>query len=432
MIAVREGMRLTLLNDTFGVLRDEIQELELAIRELHPDAAAIRNEFERKAEGHREHGWFVELLDQTGAVVWKSPRFPELSTALDFKPTVQSRQQDDTLLAWRMIDQPGIPKYQIVLGTPAGFLQQSIRGITRSMWWIGAGLSLLAPFGGYLLAWWAVRPVRKIIETTRILQPNQLTQRLPIRGTGDELDQLSEEINAFLDEIAHYISGQREFTANAAHELRSPLTAIQTSVEVALGKERSVTQYREQLETVSEQCAQLRHLVNQLMELSETEMGQTQAAAKPFNMSELIRKSTDVFSGVAEELNVKLVCDLQPLIYLTGHENRMRQVVNNLLDNALKFTPPEGRVTISLKQDYSRVIMVVSDTGCGIPDGEKQKVFDRFYQVDAARERDTQRGNGLGLSICKAVIDLHHGTTAIQDGEPHGTRIEVSFSSQKT
>lgn len=177
---------------------------------------------------------------------------------------------------------------------------------------------------------------------------------------------------------------------------------------------------------------QLRHLVNQLLELSETEMGQTPAVARPFSLSDLIRKSADVFSGIAEEMNVKLVCDVQPVVLFAGDENRIRQVVNNLIDNALKFTPTGGQVTISLKQDQSRIVLTVTDNGCGISDGEKPKVFDRFYQVDSSRERDPRRGNGLGLSICKAVVELYHGTIAVQDAKPMGTTIEICFPAQTT
>ncbi len=429
LLAVREGLRLTLLSETFDVLRDEIRELELAISELHPDAEAIRTEFERKAEGHRDQGWFVELLDPTGKVVFKSPRFPELTTPLPFRSSIQFRQQDETLLAWRQIERPGIPGFRIVLGTPDAFIQRSFRGLTRSMWWIGAGLCLLAPVGGYLLAWWAIRPVREIIETTRTLQPKQMTRRLPIRDTGDELDQLSGEINNFLDQIARYISSQQEFTANAAHELRSPLTAIQTSVEVTLEKERTEPEYREQLETVSEQCAQLRHLVNQLLELSDAETQQTPPPLKPFNLSDLVAKSAEFFSGIAEDSRIRIVTRIQPNVCWHGYADRMRQVVNNLLDNALKFTPPDGCVTVGLVQAAGQIILTVEDTGSGIPEAEKNKVFDRFYQVELARQRDDgRRGNGLGLSICRAIVELHHGEIGIQDVDPHGARFVVRFT----
>lgn len=430
LLAVREGMRLTLLNESFGVLRDEIRELELAIRGLHPDLAAIRTEFERKAEGHRSHGWFVELTDESGAVIHRSPRFPEPGSALEPRETVQFRQQDGNLLAWQSVGGRDIPEFRIVLGTPAVFIGQSIRGLTRSMGWIGAGLCLLAPVGGYLMAWWSLRPVRQIIETTRALQPQQMTRRLVIRGTGDELDQLSGEINAFLDQITRYISGQQEFTANAAHELRSPLTAIQTSVEVTLGKERSIAQYREELETVSEQCAQLRHLVNQLLELSEAETGPLPLVSQPLGLGDLIRKSVDVFSGVAEEAGIRVRCDLQPGLCLTGHAGRIRQLVNNLIDNALKFTPPGGRVQIRLAQDGGQIVLAVEDSGCGIPDAEKERIFDRFYQVDTSRDRENQRGNGLGLCICKAIVHQLNGTIAVRDSVPVGTTIEVRFPAE--
>jgi signal transduction histidine kinase len=313
----------------------------------------------------------------------------------------------------------------MVLGTPNEVIDNSIASLTRLMLATGAGLLVVAPIGGYLLARNATQPIRKIISTTRSLDPTHLESRLEVRGTGDELDQLSLEINSFLDQISKYLNSHREFVENAAHELRSPLTAIQTSVEVALGKERTLAEYREELETVSEQCQQLRHLVNQLLELAETDAAIQKTSFETFDFTKLVEKSVDVFAGIAEDKEVAVDTQLQEGVVMQGDSSKIRQVFNNLLDNALKFTPRGGQIDIALSATPQQVRFSVQDTGPGVSEAELPRIFERFYQADVSRRRSLSRGSGLGLSICKSIVDMHRGEISASRSQTGGLNVVV-------
>jgi len=455
LAAAREGMRLTLLKETRDLLREETTELELAIRQLHPDRQAIRDELKRKIRGHIQHGWFAKWTDQSGQLLWRSEFYPNeidelpaddfpaeaalndsATPELSAQPNIPT-QESPAVSGFQFIQTPEsivvehsfrlnpAQSFQITLGTNTEFIRRDVWSLTKVMLAIGFVLFLVAPITGFVLARNATEPVREIIDTTRRLNPAKLDERLLVRGTNDELDQLSVEINSFLDQISRYLQAHREFIANAAHELRSPLTAIQTSIDVSLEKIRSADEYREELEVVSEQCEELRHLVNSLLQLAETDVGAGVPKFSEFNLSALIEKSIDVFSGVAEEQSIQLIADVGMQIYANSDSSKIRQVVNNLIDNAIKFTPRGGTVRLNLEKYDNGVRLLVTDSGCGIPAGELAKVFERFYQVAPSRNRNTQRGNGLGLSICKSIVEMHGGSIRIATPPAGGTQVEV-------
>ena len=414
LFAVREAMRLTIEDELKGLLREESVELKLAVQELHPNQNLINEEFARKVLSHSQQDWFAGLLDDRDQFIWKSENFPTNWNDDQASDSVVGsgfafRQTHDWILVGHQAILPGGEIRKIVLGEPVEFIRQDVWKLTKVMLLIGIALGIVAPIGGYLLARNATRPVRQIIETTRSLQPENLDNRLEIRGTGDELDQISVEINSFVDQISRYINGQKDFVANAAHELRSPIAAIQTSVEVTLGKNRSLNEYRSELETVSEQCQELRHLVNQLLELAETETSLRNPVFERFDFTHLVKKSVSVFMGVAEEKKIEIVDQIESGIAIEGDRTKVRQLVNNLLDNALKYNRRGGTVWVSLSMKSDGVSFVVRDTGPGVSETQLKRIFERFYRVDQARQRDGLRGNGLGLSICQSVMELHKG-----------------------
>jgi signal transduction histidine kinase len=261
------------------------------------------------------------------------------------------------------------------------------------------------------------------------MRPSRLNERLPIRGAGDELDQLSREINHFLDQIAGYLERHREFIGNAAHELRSPLTAIQISVDLALSKNRSPEEYQDLLCTLSDECEELRVLVNQLLTLAENDAVGLERPADAARLDELVAKSLEVFTAVAEDREITLRADVQDAVIVAGDAARLRQVMTNLLDNALKFTPPSGEVTVTLQIDAGHrcAVLTVGDTGIGIPPDELPRIFDRFYQVDKSHQRRGQHGNGLGLSIVQSIVQLHAGDVAVESEPSRGTTFRVTL-----
>lgn len=430
LVSVRQGLYIMLLHETDNVLRNEAREIVLVIRQSWPDLDAVFEELGRKTVVHEQHGWFVQLLDGSSKTLWKSPSAP--AEVLGRPNTVPRPRDVLTVGPYRVaqmrLDRPGMPDYAVRVGTSTEFIAQDVTQVTRIAAPVGLIILLLAPLGGFALSGRATRPLKKIIATTERLRPSRMTDRLPIRGTGDELDQLSQKINTFLDQIAAHLEQHREFIANAAHELRSPLAAIQSSVEIALGKERSTEEYEDLLYSINDECAQLTTLVNQLLLLAESDAGCLELTVQPVALGPILQRSLDMFAGVAEERNVSLASQVEPGVMALGDPGRLRQVVNNLIDNAIKFTPSGGQVTVVARHDSDEgtVALSVRDTGIGIPEDALPRIFDRFFQVDKSRQRATlDRGGGLGLSICASIIAAHRGRIEVESQAGQGTTFTV-------
>ncbi len=430
LLVARQGMVYTLEGETRQLLAEELTELELAVQQLHPDQQAIFQELERKVLGHQVHRWYAEIQSSAGVPLWRSDNFPEqFETTEPFTKPFQYRQFENHIVCYHPVATSDGQQFVLMLGEPTTFIQREAANLTQVLFWVGCLVLLIAPFGGYLLAYQALLPVREIIASTRALNPSGLNNpRLELRGSQDELDQISAEINSFIAQLESYNDSQREFIANAAHELRSPLTAIQTGAEVCLNQPRDVEEYREQLETTIEQCQQLRRLVNQLLELAETDAG-IKLNRKPINFSQQVANCVSFFSGFAEEQNVALEPKLQANVIIEGDASKLTQVLNNLIDNAIKFTPAGGQVGIKLETSNGFAWLTVSDTGSGVPAEKLERIFDRFYQLESSRNRDLQQGNGLGLSICRSIVRLHGGTisAAAQIAGKTGLVISVSL-----
>jgi signal transduction histidine kinase len=295
---------------------------------------------------------------------------------------------------------------------------------------IGTATMVIAIIGAYWLAGLAIRPVTEITQTAARLRPSHLDERLRIRGTADELDQLSLTINHLLDRIADYLAKKREFVANAAHELRSPLAAIRSSVDVALTSDRTPEEYQSLLVVIADECEHLTTLVNQLLFLAETDGGRNVRLTESIHMERVVETCVEMFRGVAEERGIALESSLRACPKFMGNGGRVRQVVNNLIDNAIKFTPVGGRIRIDVEPatDQRGVCLRVSDSGVGISAQDLPHVFERFYRGDKGRDREgTARGTGLGLAISRAVVEEHGGLIDVQSEVGRGTTFTITL-----
>lgn len=425
---VRLGLRGSLLDETDAILQEDAHEVGLAIKEFFPQMQAIYQEMDRKAEGHKNRGLFVQLFDDdallhsTSSTPESELQAPPPKRDLDFVSRGQYR------LARYKLNVPGVPGFIVLVGTNLSHIETDVARLTDVMAVAGLAILLLAPLGGFWLAGRATHPLARIINTAARLRPSHMEERLPIRGVGDQLDQLSSTINSFLDKIADYLARNREFVANAAHELRSPLAAIQSSVEVALNSERSAAEYQDLLCEIVDECSRLGVLVNQLLVLAESDAGRLRAKREPVRLDQLAANSADMFRGVAEERGVELIASDLQSVTVPGEAARLRQVVNNLIDNSLKFTPPGGWIKVSLKTNPSleQAILCVADNGTGIAPEDLPHVFDRFYRGDKSRHRDQLNcGAGLGLSICHSIVAAHGGEIHAHSTLGQGTTFEV-------
>jgi heavy metal sensor kinase len=429
LIAVHQGLRYTLLAEMDQMLVEETQELELAVRQLYPNLEQIHEEMNRKALGHEYRHLFVQLVEPDGQEVWSSLHTPQDARgSFSFSDHELPRTLNNYRIVQRRVRSNELPEYTIRVGSSLDYVLRDLARLTQLMLLI-AGVSLvIAPIVGYWLAGRATRPLWQIIRTAANLRPSRLEERLPLRHTGDELDQLSDTINRLLDRIAEYLARNREFITNAAHELRSPLAAVQSAVEVALNSDRSTDEYKELLYDIVEECSDLGVLVNQLLLLAESDNASAPIRQDFVRLDQLVARSVEMFQGVADERGIALVADHLAALAVRGDASRLRQVVNNLVDNALKFTAAEGKVVIELRFDSAahEVRLSVADTGQGIPPGDLPHIFERFYRGDKSRQRESAtRGNGLGLSICQSIVAAHGGRMTVESELQQGSRFSV-------
>lgn len=429
LLAVRQVALGRLQEDFDEVLVEDTTEIGLAVKELYPrEFDRLVQALERRVIGHAHRGWFVELYDARHRLLWASPNVPELPPPR-FPPRGRKLVDvgDYRLIEARLSAPDGTALF-VRSGAGRGPLQSDIDLLNRIMLLACTLIVFLAPLGGFLLAGRAMRPIAWIIATTTRLHPHRLDERLPIRGSGDELDQLSQTINGMLDRIARYLEQNREFVANAAHELRSPLAAIRSSVEVALNRSRTPEEYTTLLTDVMEECTRLSNLINRLLLLAEGDAGRLSGRGQIARLDEVVRQSVDMFEAVAESEGVALTAGPLPPAPVTGDESHLRQVVRNLLDNAIKFSPPPGEVRIELEADPARpeVVLTVRDKGVGIPPDLLPRVFERFYRVDKSRHRTAAPGgHGLGLSICAAIVTGLGGTIEVKSELGQGSTFTV-------
>jgi len=433
LAAVRFAGRAALYSETDAVLRGEVNEVAMALRDLHPDTSALIAELRRKAAGHEERGWFTQLLDGRGNTLWKSESCPAEVVAW---PVAQEKienlvQVGAFRFARRRITDPADEAFHVRVGMPTKFLEEDINALTRLLTLIGAALALLTPLAGYWLALRATSPIAGILRTAEHLKPTRLGDRLESRGTNDELDRLSLTINRLLDQVAGHVERQQQFVADAAHELRGPLAAIQSTLEVAASRDRTADEYRITVEEVLDETKHLAKLANDLLLLAEGESETRGGLTEPVNLEQIVRQTANMFAGVSEERAIELSVDTGgDAVQVAGDPRQLRQVLSNLLDNAIRFTPAGGRVQVSLGRDIDRreAVIEVADTGRGIEERHLPRVFDRFFQADAARDRgDARRGGGLGLAICRAIVERHGGRISVESRPGHGTTFRVGL-----
>ncbi len=444
LVGLRAGVRLAMLHELDAILTEDLAEVSFALvdagvsqellrrgAEGGPNVVALLSALERKARGHEQHGWFVRIFDNFEKLVWASDRETLETTGTRPWRSLGPRTLEGVrLVQSRPTSPPGsLPpdgEFTLQVGASTALVTREMERIDRLVAVSVALVLVSAPAIGYWLAGRVIDPVAEIIGTTSRLHPDRLDERLPVRNTRDELDQLSHTINGLLNRIAKHLEHRQDFLANAAHELRTPLAAIRSTVEVALNSNRSQEEYQERLADVIEECTQLEVLVGQLLLLAEAESDGMLASGQRVDLSALTSKALTMFQAIAENRDLVLDDRITPGVYVEGNSHHLRHVANNLLDNALKFTPSGGRVTISLARIDSQAVLRVTDTGPGIPPADLPYVFDRFFRGDRARRHQgAPGGTGLGLSIGQAVAKAHGGRIFAESGPAGGTTITL-------
>jgi signal transduction histidine kinase len=430
LAAVWLGARGALYRETDAVLIGNVREVAIAITDLYPDIDAVVAELQRRVKANAERAWFTHLLTEDGKTIWQSDLCPE--AVASFPPSRKDRRENVVQVgpyryARLAIDTAGHRPFHIRVGMSTESLDENVRALMQLLLTVGLALSLLTPLAGYWLAVQATRPVSAILRTAERLRPTRLGDRLVESGAGDELDRLSVTINRLLDQVATHVERQEQFVADAAHELRGPLTAIQSTLDVAVSQDRSAAEYRDTLVDVLEAAQHLSKLANDLLLLAEGSAASVPNVREAVDLAGVAAQAVAMFAGAAEErgVSLELVPRSRPLV--GGDTGRLRQVVGNLLDNALRFTPRGGRVVVTVTTEGATGgVIAVQDTGSGIAPADLERIFDRFWMVDPARSHaESRRSGGLGLAICKSVVEGCGGAITVASRPGAGTTATV-------
>jgi len=283
---------------------------------------------------------------------------------------------------------------------------------------------LLAGSGGWLLARRALRPVDQMTEAARRISAEHLDERVHTTGTGDELDRLAATLNDMLGRLDVTFRQIRQFSADASHELQTPLTILQGELEVALRAPRTPDEYRRVLTSALEESKRIARLVEGLLLLSRADAGVLRMDHQAVDLARLVAEVCEQSQVLAKARGVTL--DLEPLTPVTmqGDPQHLRRLLVNLVDNGLKYTLAGGRVTLALHQEGVWAVLRVADTGIGLAPEEQERVFQRFYQAPTAVSRDVE-GSGLGLCIARSIVEAHGGTIQVESAAGHGSLFTV-------
>jgi heavy metal sensor kinase len=284
-------------------------------------------------------------------------------------------------------------------------------------------LLLLLTLGtGWLLARGSLRPVAQITATARRITGANLDEQIPTTGSGDELDQLAATLNDMIARLRQSMERMRQFSADAAHELRTPLAALRSQIEVTLEKERTPAEYRGVLSGLLEEVETLGDAVHAMLRLASSEAGIDPTRRAAVALLPLLDEVMDFFEPVADEHQVELRRTSCPNVSISGDPTWLRQLFANLLHNAIKYTPAGGRVTIEASLHGGRIAVRVRDTGVGIPKGEQERVFARFHRTGARQEVP---GSGLGLPIAREIARAHGGSIELESTPGVGSTFTI-------
>jgi two-component system, OmpR family, sensor kinase len=305
-----------------------------------------------------------------------------------------------------------------------------LAAVRRFGWWLaaaGGGVLALGLGGGWLLITRAIRPIQAISASASSISAGNLAERINVADTDSELGRLAGVLNSTFARLEASFAQQKQFAADASHELRTPIAVIISEAQTVLAHERNTADYRESVRVCLEAAQQMRKLTQSLLQLARYDAGQEPLERSKFDLAERTQACVDLLRSLATERGLTLSTDLAPAPVL-GDPDRVCQVITNLLANAIHYNKPQGQIRVSTRSEKGAVILTVQDTGQGIASQDLPQVFQRFFRVDKSRAH-AECHHGLGLSICKSIVEAHGGIIEVTSQVGQGSRFTVRFPS---
>ena len=382
----------------------------------------------------------LAIYDQEGRLLAEEGRDSDLAIAVPppaaipvddalLLTVVEQRDRDDRhRLAIRRIELPAFNvRYIVVAGSSLERTDDELEELRHILLYVVPIALALAAIGGWFLANRGLSPVAAMANRARRIGAEDLSARLPVTNPGDELGRLAETFNALLGRLESSLIQQRQFMADASHELRTPVTTTRTAANVALQRpHRDERDYREALEIVEQQTARLSRIVDDMFTLARADAGNYPVRHDAMYLDELTDEIVRAARVVAAARHVRIEVDAISPAPLAGDEELVRRLIANLVDNAVRHTADGTAVRVAITGEADRFVITVSDEGPGIPPESQRHIFERFYRADAARSRSEGNGGaGLGLALVRWIANVHGGSAELTSSSERGSTFTV-------
>lgn len=327
--------------------------------------------------------------------------------------------------AFRVITETLYDGTTVRIGYTLRQTRENLEEFALLFWVVTAIILLPGMICGWLIARGFVSGIRRVSDAAARIAEGDFSQRVEQKNDGAEIDDLVSVFNAMTANTEHLLTELRDVTDNVAHDLRTPLTRIRTIAEITISGPQDLASYREAIIDIAEDSSGMIAMINSMLEITRIENNFEALKTSTFSLSAQLRQAYEIFSMQAEEKNLEFTLSLPDHdVMIDADKLKLQRVISNLLDNAVKFTPENGRVALSLTEEPDALIMRVADSGVGISDADKKHIFERFFRADESR---TKPGNGLGLSMVHAIVLAHGASIEVSDTEGGGTTFTIRF-----
>lgn len=327
--------------------------------------------------------------------------------------------------AFRVITETLYDGTTVRIGYTLRQTRENLEEFALLFWVVTAIILLPGMICGWLIARGFVSGIRRVSDAAARIAEGDFSQRVEQKNDGAEIDDLVSVFNAMTANTEHLLTELRDVTDNVAHDLRTPLTRIRTIAEITISGPQDLASYRDAIIDIAEDSSGMIAMINSMLEITRIENNFEALKTSTFSLSAQLRQAYEIFSMQAEEKNLEFTLSLPDHdVMIDADKLKLQRVISNLLDNAVKFTPENGRVALSLTEEPDALVMRVADSGVGISDADKKHIFERFFRADESR---TKPGNGLGLSMVHAIVLAHGASITVSDTEGGGTTFTIRF-----
>ncbi len=412
---------------------------EVIASSLAPNSRSVFSNIEEKlAEkvGKQPSAKFIQLLDRSGNIGSKSLNLRNKRLPVSFEALKNASQGIVTYETKEVFGEPlriitypvkrkgsGIRSI-VQVATSLAEVRDTLRRLIFILASVVPLALIIASIGGTFLANKVLKPISEINRITKEITSKNLGLRVPQPTMHDELGQLVETINGMIERLENSFKQIQQFTADASHELKTPLTILKGEAELALRKDRKPEEYRQYLESSLEEINRLSRLVQDLLVLSKADMGRLTLQKEPLNLASLAEACCEQCRFLGEEKSIQVVFERPTDVWVMGDPYRLKQMFYNLIENAIKYSNPGQKVEILVEKNGGYAKVLVKDQGFGIAKEDLPYIFDRFYRVDKSRSREAG-GTGLGLSICKWIAEAHNGKITVESSAGRGSCFTV-------